>query len=209
MNEEPKKMETGTTTVGLVADGAVILGADRKVTMGNLISNKKFPKILQVDDHIGVTTAGMVGDAQAIVRYIRAELKLYSLNEGARPTVKSAASLVANIMYSRRFYPYMIQLVIGGYDSKPRLFTLDPAGGLTEEDEYFSTGSGSVMALGVLEDKFKPNLPPEEAKKLVARAVRAATRRDTASGGEGMTMVVIDSRGYNEVSDSEAEKLLA
>ena len=208
MDEKPKNMKTGTTTVGVIADGAVVLGADRKATMGYLVSSKHMPKIIQIDDRMAMTTAGMVGDAQALAKYIKAELKLYYFNEGLKASVKGASTLVSNILYSRRFYPYMVQLVIGGYDNKPRLFSLDPAGGLTEEKEYFSTGSGSVMAFGVLEDSFKPNLPVDEAKKLVARAVRAATKRDIASGGDGIDIVVIDSKGYKELSDDEIKKLL-
>jgi proteasome beta subunit len=207
MTEKPKSMETGTTTVGVIADGAVVLGADRKATMGYLVSSKQFPKVLQIDERMAMTTAGMVGDAQALARYIKAELNLYSMNEGARASVKSASALVANILYSRRFYPYMVQLVIGGYDNKPRLFSLDPSGGLSEEKEYFSTGSGSVMAFGVLEDSFKPGLSVEDAKKLVARAVKAATKRDIASGGDGIDIVVIDSRSYKQLGDEEIKKL--
>jgi len=209
MAEKPKQMETGTTTVGVIADGAVVLGADRKATMGYLVSSKHFPKILQLDDRLAVTTAGVVGDAQALVRYIKAELRLFELNEGDKASVKGAAALVSNILYSRRFYPYIVQLVIGGYDSKPCLYSLDPSGGLSDEKEYFSTGSGSVMAFGVLEDKFRPGMPVEDAKKLVARAVRAATKRDIASGGDGIDIVVIDSRGYKMLSDEDVKKLVA
>lgn len=209
MDDKPKQMKTGTTTVGAIADGAVVLGADRKATMGYLVSSKKMPKILQIDERMAVTTAGMVGDAQALVRYIKAELRLYSMNEGAGASVKSAASLLSNILYSRRFYPYMVQLVVGGYDRKPRLYSLDAAGGMTDEKEYFSTGSGSVMAFGVLEDRFKPGMPVEDVKKLVARAVKAATKRDIASGGDGIDIVVINSKGYKLLSDEEVSKLLA
>jgi proteasome beta subunit len=208
MTEDLKKLKTGTTTVGLIADGAVVLGADQKATMGYLVSGKRMPKILQVDDHIAITTAGTVGDAQAIVRYIKAELKLFRLNEGKKVSVNGASSLIANILYSRRFYPYMVQLIVGGYDDKPRLFSLDPVGGLSEEDEYFSTGSGSVMALGVLEDSFRKDMSVEDAKKVVARAVKAATKRDIASGGDGISMVVIDARGYHEIKSPDVMKLL-
>ena len=209
MDDKPKQMKTGTTTVGVIADGAVVLGADRKATMGYLVSSKDMPKILRIDDRLAMTTAGMVGDCQALAKYIKAELRLYSMNEGATPSIKSAASLLSNMLYSRRFYPYMVQLVVGGYDSKPRLYSLDAAGGLADEKEYFSTGSGSVMAFGVLEDSFRPGMSVEEVKKLVARAVRAATKRDIASGGNGISLVVIDSRSYKEISDDEVKKLLA
>jgi proteasome beta subunit len=209
MTEKPKQMETGTTTVGVIADGAVVLGADRKATMGYLVSSKHFPKILQLDERLAMTTAGVVGDAQALARYIKAELRLYEFNESSKASVKNAAVLVSNILYSRRMFPYIVQLVIGGYDKKPRLFSLDPSGGLAEEKEYFATGSGSVIAFGVLEDKFKPDLPVEEAKKLVARAVTAATKRDIASGGDGIDVVVIDSKGYKMLGDDEIKKLVA
>jgi proteasome beta subunit len=209
MDDKPKQMKTGTTTVGVIADDAVVLGADRKATMGYLVSSKRMPKILQIDERMAVTTAGMVGDAQAIVRYIKAELRLYSMNEGTSAPVKSAASLLSNILYSRRFYPYMVQLVVGGYDKKPRLYSLDAAGGMTDEKEYFSTGSGSVMAFGVLEDSFKPGMRVEDVKKLVARAVRAATKRDIASGGDGIDIVVIGPKGYKTLDDEEVSKLLA
>lgn len=209
MTEKPKQMETGTTTVGVIADSAVVLGADRKATMGYLVSSKHFPKILQLDERLAMTTAGVVGDAQALARYIKAELRLYEFNESSKAPVKNAAVLVSNILYSRRVFPYIVQLVIGGYDKKPRLFSLDLSGGLAEEKEYFATGSGSVIAFGVLEDKFKPDLPVEEAKKLVARAVSAATKRDIASGGDGIDVVVIDSKGYKMLGDDEIKKLVA
>ena len=206
MDDKPKRLETGTTTVGVIASGAVVLGADRKATMGYLVSSKKVPKIIQIDDRMAMTTAGMVGDAQALARYIKAELKLYTMNEGHNASVKAASGIISNILYSRRFYPYMVQLVIGGYDSAPRLYSLDAAGGLTEEKEYFSTGSGSVMAFGVLEDSYKDGLSVEEAKRLVARSVKAATKRDIASGGSGIDLVVIDSRGFRKVSEDEVKK---
>jgi proteasome beta subunit len=153
-----------------------------------------------------MTTAGLVGDAQALERIIKAELKLYKLQEERKASVKAAANLIANILYSRRFYPYYVQLLIGGYDTKPRLFSFDASGALQEEDEYFSTGSGSPIALGVLEDKYKQGVSVEEAKKLIYKAIRSAIKRDIASGGSGIDIVVIDKNGYHEVSEKEMEK---
>jgi proteasome beta subunit len=204
---EDKKLKTGTTTVGVVCKDGVVLGAERKSTMGYLLASRHAKKIIPIDEHIAMTIAGMVGDAQALERYIKAELKLYRLQEERRIPVKAAASLIANILYARRFYPYIVQLVVGGYDNKPRLFSFDPSGSLQEEDEYFSTGSGSPIAFGVLEDKYKKDMGVEEAKKLVTRAVRSATKRDIASGGSGIDVVVIDSKGFHHVPEDEVKKL--
>ncbi|MCJ7816818.1 MAG: proteasome subunit beta, partial [Candidatus Aenigmarchaeota archaeon] len=165
-------------------------------------------KILPVDEHIAMTIAGLVGDAQALERYIKAELKLYRLNEERRISVKAASYLIANILYARRFYPYYVQLLIGGYDDEPRVYSLGADGSVLEEKEYFSTGSGSPIALGVLEDGYKKGMNLEEAKKLVVRSISSAIKRDIASGGSGIDITVVDSRGVHELSDEEIKKLI-
>lgn len=205
--EEIKELKTGTTTIGLVCDKTIVLGAERKATMGYLVASKQAKKILKIDEHIGMSIAGVVGDAQALDRYIKAELKLYRLREESSIPVKAAATLIANILYSRRFYPYIVQLVVGGYDDKPRLFSLAPDGSVMEEEEYFSTGSGSPIAFGVLEDGFRKGMNVDDAKKLVIRALKSAIQRDIASGGAGIDMAIIDSRGFREIPEDEVKKL--
>ncbi len=209
MTEKMKELrKTGTTTVGVICKDGVVLGTERKSTMGYLVASKESKKLYKLEDHIGMTIAGVAGDAQALARLMRAELKLYRLQENKKISVKGAATLLANIMYSRRMFPYIVQLIVGGYDEKPRLYSFDPAGAVEEEREFFSTGSGSPMALGVLEEKYKPGISTEDAKGLVARAIRAATERDIASGGRGVELVVIDSRGFKKVPKEESDKLI-
>lgn len=199
--------KTGTTTVGVVCKGAVVLGAEKKATMGYMVATKAAEKIMRLDEHIAMTIAGLEGDAQALGRLVKAELQLYRLQEEKRISVQGAASLVSNILYSRRFYPYIVQLVVGGYDRGPRLFSFDPSGSMTEEKEYFSTGSGSPFAMGVLEAQFKPGMELDAAKKMVARAIKSAMERDIASGGKGIDLVVIDGRGFHQMEPEEAMKL--
>jgi len=208
MTETQDLRKTGTTTIGIIAKDAVILAAERKSTMGYLVASRNAEKIAQVDDKIGMTIAGLVGDAQALEKIIRAELKLYRLQEDKVATVKAAANLMATIMYSRRFYPYLVQIIVGGYDTEPRLYSFDPSGSIQDEKEYFSTGSGSPVAFGVLEDKFRPGMPAEEAKKLAAKAIRAAVQRDIASGGSGIDIVAIDASGFHKATDAEVNAML-
>ncbi|MBU0898728.1 MAG: archaeal proteasome endopeptidase complex subunit beta [Nanoarchaeota archaeon] len=208
MNDKIEKLKTGTTTVGVMCKDAVVLGAERKATMGYLVADKNAQKILQLDDHIAMTIAGMQGDAQALGRYIKAEYKLFELQEGKKISLTAAANLMSNILYSRRFYPYYVQLIIGGYDKEPKLFIFDPTGAISDEKEYFSTGSGSPFALGVLEREFKKDMTVEDAKNMVANAIHSATKRDIASGGSGINLVVIDSKGYKKIPDEEVKKLI-
>jgi len=206
--ESDGKVKTGTTTLGLLCDKAVILAAERKATMGYLMASKDAQKILQLDGHLGMTIAGVVGDAQALQRYVKAEIKLYSLQEERLIPVKAAASLISNILYSRRFYPYIVQLVVGGFDTEARLYSLALDGSNLEEKEFYSSGSGSPMAFGVLEDSYRKGMTLEEGKRLAARAVSAATKRDIASGGSGIDVVVIDSKGFRRVPDDEVQKMV-
>lgn len=207
MEDKIEKLKTGTTTVGVICDGAVVLGAEMKATMGYLVASKVAEKILQIDGHIGMTIAGSVGDAQTLERYIKAELKLYKLREERNIPVKAAATLVSNILYSRSYFPYLVQLVIGGYDNKPTMYSLAPDGSVMEEKQYFSTGSGSPMAFGVLEDGYKKGMKVEEAKKLVIRAIKAAVQRDIASGGSGINIAIIDSKGFHKISQENVKSL--
>ena len=202
--------KTGTTTVGVIyrdGDGGVVLGSEKKATMGYLVDSIKARKIYSIDERIGITTAGSVGDIQTIVRYMRAESNIYKMQRNKNISVKALTTLLANILQGNKYYPYMGQFTIGGYDQKgPQVFSLDPLGGVVDGDEYYATGSGSPVAFGVLEDRYKKGLKKEDAIKLVVKAITAATRRDIASGGE-IAIAVIDKNGYHELSTKEIESL--
>jgi len=202
---EPQAIETGTTTIGLVCREGVVLAADRRATAGTMIAHKRTKKVFRIDDNLGLTTAGLVGDLQQLARYITAEAELYKLKRGTRMPVEAAATLTANILAGRRFFPYYVQLIIGGVDRKgSHVFSLDLAGG-SLEDKYVSTGSGSPYVYGVLEDHYKEDLGISEGADLAIRAVSAAMRRDAASG-EGIDVATITSDGFVELGDKEVEK---
>ena len=206
-----KGVKSGTTTVGIVCKDGVVLAAERKATMGYLVASKEDTKISKIMDHIAITQAGMVGDIQALTRYITAEANLYELRNKKRMPVASAANLLANILYGGRwsFFPYMVQLIMAGYDDKgPSLFILHPDGSQLEEKKFFSTGSGSPIAFGVLEALFKEGLSVDECKKIAVKAVKAAVERDIASGGVGMDLAVIDSKGFKMLNKQEVDKII-
>jgi len=198
--EKPEIKKTGTTTVGIVCKEGIVLAAEKKSTMGYLVASKETEKIFDIDDHVAMTIAGASGDAQTLVRYMRAELKLFSIQNQRRITVKGATTLLANILQGGRwtFLPYMVQLMLAGYDGDgPHLFSLDAIGATEEEKKFFSTGSGSPMALGVLEDNYKEGMTISEGSKLSMRAISAAVERDIASGGKAIDVVTITKDGIS------------
>ena len=199
---------TGTTTVGLVCRDCVILAAESKSTMGWLVSSKTAQKLHPVDDRIAVTISGAVGDAAALIRILRAEIRLYKLMRNADFSVRSAANLLSNILQGTRYYPYMAMLIVAGVDKTgSHVYSVDPIGG-TEEDRYTATGSGSPMAYGVLEDGFRDGMAKDEGVKLAVRAIRAAAERDVFSGGKDINVAIIDKDGI-QYADREKIKELA
>lgn len=204
-------IKSGTTTVGIVCKDGVVLAAEKKATMGYLVASKEDVKIVKIMPHIAMTQAGMVGDVQALTRYLSAEANLYELRSKRRIPVKAAATLLSNILYGGRwsFFPYVVQLILAGYDETgPSLFILHPDGSRLEEKKFFATGSGSPIAFGVLETQFREDLSMDECKKIAVEAVKAAIERDIASGGKGIDVAVVDSKGFRMLEKQEVEKIL-
>jgi proteasome beta subunit len=197
----------GTTTVGVLCDGGVVLASESRATMGNFIASSTAKKIYQVDQLVGLTTAGVVGDAQTLVRMIQVEARLYRMQRGEPMTVKAITSLLSNVLSSRRYFPFMVQLVLGGVDRYgPKIYSLDALGGQIEERRIVSTGSGSPVAYGVLEAMYKPGLSMQEGQVLAARAIHNAMKRDSASGDK-IELVRITNK-YEEVGDQELQEIM-
>lgn len=200
-----KEVETGTTTLGLVCKDGVVLAADRRATAGTLIAHKRTKKVYKLDENLGLTTAGLVGDLQVLARYITAEVELYKLKRGSSMPVEACATLTANILSGSRYFPYWVQLVIGGIDrAGGHVYSLDAAGG-SLPDKFVSSGSGSPYVYGVLEDHWKDDMTSEEGTNLAIRAVTSAMKRDAVSG-EGIDVAVITKDGFKMLDDKEVEK---
>jgi len=206
MDNQKEAKQTGTTTVGLVCKDGVVLASDRRATMGYLIASKDIDKVYSLTNNIAMTIAGGVGDAQTLVRWMTAELKLYELKNEKPATVEAAATLLANILTQYKFYPFFVQLLIGGMDERPRLFSVDMLGGVTEE-KLTSTGSGSPIAYGVLEELYREDKDVHTNLTVAAKAVSAAMKRDAASG-ERVDLTMVTKTGFKRLTKEEVAKLL-
>lgn len=207
MEQEVKK--TGTTTLGLVCKDGIVLAADRRATAGHFIAAKKVEKVLKITDNIAVTIAGTVSDIQLLTKVIRAELRLKEIRTGKISTVKEAVNLLAGIVYSniRKFslIPGVSHFVVGGKDAFGyHLYDLSPDGSITEEDEFVSSGSGSVMVYGLLETVYKKDMTVKDGVKLAVKGVNAALQRDSASGN-GIIIYSITDKGVEKVMDKQLD----
>jgi proteasome beta subunit len=199
----------GTTTIGAVCRDGVILGTDTRATIGTYVASKHAKKVYQITDNLAMTIAGGVAVAQKVVEILQVNSRLYELEKNRPILVKSAARLVSNLLFQNREVgmPLPMQALVGGFDETgPHVFNLDPYGSLIEE-KMVSTGSGSPFAYGVLEAEFKEDSSVQKMLPVVVRAVDAAMKRDVASG-DSFDIVVIDGKGFRELSQEEKQKIL-
>jgi len=206
VDEKDIKPLKGTTTIGLVCKDGIILAADKRATAGFIV-NKREKKIHPISDTMAVAMAGLVSDAQLLVKLIKAELKLKDLHTGRFSNVREAANLLAGMLYAniRRMsmVPGIVGFLLAGKDEQGfHLYDLGVDGSVTKSDDYVSDGSGSVFAIGVMESSYKKGMTIDEGIKLAVKAINAALQRDFYTGN-GIDVVAITESGMRTVLERE------
>ena len=190
----------GATAVGISFADGVTLAAEKRVSYGNFVINKQTKKIFPVTKSIGAACAGMIADMQVLVRQVEALAKIRKLETRRDIATNSVAKLMSVIMFERRFFPLLTQVIVGGVDTKSRIYTLDPLGSVLPDD-YAAVGTGAEMALGVLDSEYKSSITAEHSKDLALKAIRSSIQRDSASG-DGIDLLMITKGGQEQESHS-------
>jgi len=188
----------GATAVGISFHNGVLLASEQRVSFGNFLVNKNTKKTFVLTENVGAACAGMVADMNVLARQVAALSKIRKMEIRREVPTNSVAKLMSVIMFERRYFPLLTQVIVGGYDDKPRIYTLDPLGSLLT-DEYAAVGSGAEMALGILDAQYSSQMNEDDAKNLAIKSIRAAIQRDAASG-DGIDILTISNRGKNEES---------
>ncbi|HVD21197.1 MAG TPA: proteasome subunit beta [Nitrososphaera sp.] len=186
----------GASVVGISYSDGVILAADKRISFGNFVVNKNIKKTFTVTDYVGAACAGMVADMQVLVRQVEALAKIRKLETRREVAPNSIAKLMSVIMFERRYFPLLTQVIVGGINEKPEIYTLDPLGSVLPDD-YAAVGTGAEGALGIMDAEFKPNMSEEKVKELASRAIRSAVQRD-ASSGDGIDILYLTRSGHRE-----------
>ncbi|MFB5606080.1 MAG: proteasome subunit beta, partial [Nitrosarchaeum sp.] len=152
----------GATAVGITFNGGIVLASEKRIAFGNFLVSKSTKKTFSITSNVGATCAGLVADMQILTLQIAALAKIRKMELKRDVPPNTVAKMMSNMMYERRYFPLLTQVIVGGVIDKPILFTLDPLGSVLP-DEYAAVGTGGEMALGVLDPQFKPNMTQEEA----------------------------------------------
>jgi proteasome beta subunit len=202
------QIKKGTTTCAITCTDGVVLAADTRASAGFFIADRHVMKIQKVDDHLGMTIAGGVADAQNLVDTMRYNANIYRLSKKELIPVSSAARLCSNILFNQRYFPFYVQIIMAGFDHRERegkIYNIDLFGSMTTE-KFISTGSGSPVAYGYLESNFKDGISVNEAYKIAIQSIAAAIRRN-AGTGDSINAVIIDKNGYRELTKEEKDSV--
>ena len=189
----------GATAVGITYDGGVVFASEKRIAYGNFLVSKSTKKTFKLTPNVGATCAGLVADMQILSLQIAALAKIRKMELKREVPPNTIAKMMSNMMYERRYFPLLTQVIVGGILDKPVIYTLDPLGSVLP-DEYAAVGTGAEMALGVLDPQFKANMTEKDAIELAKKAVKSATLRDSFSG-DGIDVLVINSEGAKEFSE--------
>jgi len=177
------------TTVGIRVEEGVVLAAEKRVAYQLYLMSKSGKKVYLILDKMGLASAGLMADMQTLARILEAEMRLYELTSGMPPKVHTVAKTLSYILYERRLFPYYAEVLVGGIDEGAHLYTLDPIGAIIE-DNYSALGSGTQLAISIIEAEYESNMTVEDAKMLALKSLYAAMKRD-ASSGDGVDLLAI------------------
>ncbi len=203
-----EKIKKGTTTIGIICSDGVAMGADSRATMDTFISSSEAIKVYKINDGLAMTIAGGVGDAEYLVKLLKMQDEVYTMEEKKSLNPNSATSLLSLVLQENKGFPFYVQLVLGGITKgNPEIFNIDPVGGYTKESKFTSTGSGSLTALGYLEGIYSSDMTTADAVRHIAKGLKIAMKRDSATG-DNTKIITITKKGYREYTREEIEKLV-
>jgi len=190
-------MVPGAASVAIKCKDGVVLGNDRRATLGYTVTNKSTKKVFPLTDHIGLSAYGLIGDFQILVKIMKARANLYQYEAGSRISTKSMGKMLSNYLYYRKMFPLFTNVVIAGVDlDGPKLYTLDAIGSLMPDD-YGVGGTSMLMMVGMLESEYNSEITIVKGEKLIEKIIRSAIARDAMSGN-GIDILTITDAGYKE-----------
>jgi proteasome beta subunit len=208
-----------TTIVAVTFEGGVLMGGDRRATMGNLISSRDIEKVYAADSWSVIGIAGAAGIAIEMVRLYQVELEHYEKIEGMTMSLDGKANRLAGMIRGNlgaAMQGLAVVPLFAGYDldaaegaSPGRIFSYDVTGGNYEERGYASVGSGSLFAKNSLKKTWRPGLSADGATRTVVEALYDAADDDSATGGPDTVRRLfpivyrVDAEGAVRLSDAE------
>jgi 20S proteasome subunit beta 6 len=185
--------QNGGTTLGIAGADFALIAGDTRHTTGYSINSRYMPQIFEVGDGIIISANGFSADGRNLVDRLKVSIEWYHHNHNKKLQIRSAARLIQQILYRKRFFPYYVSTIIAGLDDegKGAVYSYDPVGSY-ERHQCTAAGSASSLMMPFLDNQvdvknqFDPEtgnpkevtpLALDDAIALVKDAFSSATER--------------------------------
>jgi proteasome alpha subunit len=206
-----KAVEQGYTSIGILTNEGVILLTEKKVEP--LQEPNSVEKISKIDEHMGVATSGLKGDARRLIQEARIKSQSYWLTFEEKLPAEALAEHISDIKsqftQGGGARPYGVAMIIGSvdHDGTPRLFATDPVGA------YWGfmavvIGRGGSIAGEYLVKHYKRKMKLQKAIALAIDALRQATDTELTSDNIEIAEITVETGMFRKLSYSEIDKYL-
>ncbi|KAA8895901.1 nucleophile aminohydrolase [Sphaerosporella brunnea] len=189
----PKATSTGTTIVGCIFDGGVVIAADTRATSGPIVADKNCEKLHYISSNIWCAGAGTAADTEFTTALISSNLELHALSTGRKPRVVTCMTMLKQHLFKYQGHIGAYLVVAGVDPTGVHLFTVH-AHGSTDKLPYVTMGSGSLAAMAVFETMWKKGMTREEAVSLCSEAILAGIFNDLGSGSNVDVCVITEEK---------------
>lgn len=189
------------TLIGFVGDGYSMLVADTQASRSIVQFKDDEDKILALDSHKLVATAGPAGDRAHFTEFIQRNVAFYELRNSHKlsthATVSYMRGQLAQALRSRG--AYQVNMLVAGYDEGkgPSVYFMDHLAAMIKVEKS-AHGYGSYFILSTLDRNWKPNMSVEEGLDLVRLCVKELETRFFLNTG-GWKVKIADKDGTREI----------
>ncbi len=204
-----ESVKRGTTTVGLIYKDGVVLIVDKRI-QSKLVITDSIEKMYQIDNHIGITTSGLVADARQLVDRARVQCQINRMTYGDAIPVSTLVKKMCDYKQSFTQYggarPFGTALLIAGIDEDGvHLYETDPSGAY-QSYHAGAIGRGRSSVIDHFEGKWKAGMTKNAAIKLGLGALRESLEDDL--NPETVEIASVDKDGYSKMDTESTLKHL-
>lgn len=207
-----KTVKQGSTTIGITCKDGVVFISDKRITSKLMIPDA-IEKTFKIDDHIGLTAAGIISDARVLVD--RAQLKAqqhavtYNTPIDILSIVKEICDLKQVCTQSAGLRPFGVSTLVGGVeeDGTIKLFVTEPYG------LYFQylaavVGEGAVDIEPILNKKYKESMTLNETIKFGVQLLKDFLKDEFSYERIDVAYVSSKEKRFVKLSDDETKKIM-
>lgn len=205
-----------------VKQGSATVGVKNK-THAVLVALKRAPselssyhkKIFRVDDHVGISIAGLMADARSLNRFMRTECLNYRWAFDERLPIKRLVDAVSEKLHRcTQFWgrrPFGVGLLVAGHDEKgPHIYNIEPSANAFD-CKSMAIGARSQSAKTYLErnmDAISSSADTAELVKHALRALRECLPSDSELTAKNTTVSIVGEGQDIEIHEEDVQQFL-